>query len=142
MGFRNLTTSDLKIVIYNRTNHPLVVVSAKVSPGQSRTIPLRHVLANYQRALELSVLVNKGDVEVVLDGVSYDYKTVGPLTPAYLATLATPSAMPYNSQLSGATADRPALANVPVGFMFFDTTLNKPVYSTGAAWVDGAGVVS
>lgn len=142
MGIRNLTTNDLKITIINRSNQTIVVASAKITPGQARTIPLRHITENYQRALDLSQWVNSLKVEVVLNGELYDYQNVGPLTPDYLATIGTPSAMPYNAQVSGITADRPLNTSVPVGFMYFDTTLSKPVYNTGAAWVDGAGVVS
>lgn len=37
------------------------------------------------------------------------------------------------------TANRPAAATVGVGSMWFDTTLGKPIWSTGAAWVDATG---
>lgn len=39
----------------------------------------------------------------------------------------------------GATAARPAFADVEVGTEFFDTTLGKPVWSDGTAWVDSTG---
>lgn len=41
---------------------------------------------------------------------------------------------------NGVTASRPE--KVPKGFVFFDTTLGKPVYYTGTAWVDSAGVAA
>lgn len=42
--------------------------------------------------------------------------------------------------LSGTTSERPnANLNMPVGLQYFDTTLVKPIYWTGTAWVDSAG---
>jgi hypothetical protein len=38
-----------------------------------------------------------------------------------------------------ATGSRPAAATVGSGAMFFDTTLGKPIWSTGSAWVDATG---
>ena len=40
---------------------------------------------------------------------------------------------------AGATASRPVASAVGVGGVFFDTTLNKPIWSTGSAWVDSTG---
>lgn len=40
---------------------------------------------------------------------------------------------------SGTTAARPTAATAGLGFQYFDTTLNKPIWSTGAAWVDATG---
>lgn len=40
---------------------------------------------------------------------------------------------------AGTTAQRPTLR--PIGFAYFDTTLGRPVWWNGAAWVDGAGTV-
>lgn len=37
------------------------------------------------------------------------------------------------------TASRPTPASVGQGSQFFDTTLNKPIWSTGSAWVDAMG---
>lgn len=42
---------------------------------------------------------------------------------------------------SGTTASRPSASSTGVGSRFFDTTLNKPVYSDGTNWRDAAGVV-
>lgn len=38
---------------------------------------------------------------------------------------------------SGATGARPS--SVTAGYMYFDTTLGKPVWWTGAAWHDATG---
>lgn len=37
------------------------------------------------------------------------------------------------------TGSRPAAATVGQGAQFFDTTLNKPIWSTGSVWVDATG---
>ena len=40
----------------------------------------------------------------------------------------------------GATASRPSASTVTVGAPYFDTTLGIPIWSTGSAWVNSAGV--
>jgi len=43
---------------------------------------------------------------------------------------------------SGTTADRPVnigAVRVPVGFMYFDTTLNYPVWWNGTVWKNASG---
>lgn len=37
------------------------------------------------------------------------------------------------------SANRPSGSSVKIGKMYFDTTLNKPIWWTGAAWVDSTG---
>lgn len=44
---------------------------------------------------------------------------------------------PYPAYTNGQTSLRPT--NVSVGFEFFDTTLGKPIYWNGSAWVDATG---
>jgi hypothetical protein len=39
----------------------------------------------------------------------------------------------------GVTASRPSASAVGKGVLFFDDTLNKPIWSTGAAWIDATG---
>lgn len=41
--------------------------------------------------------------------------------------------------LKGTTSDRPTLNASNVGFQYFDTDLGKPIYWTGAKWVDATG---
>lgn len=43
-----------------------------------------------------------------------------------------------NGKTSGATSDRPSDPNA--GYMFFDTTLNKPIWWSGTKWVDSTGL--
>jgi hypothetical protein len=43
---------------------------------------------------------------------------------------------------NGTTANRPVASgavNVPIGFMYFDTTLNYPVWWNGTVWKNGSG---
>ena len=40
----------------------------------------------------------------------------------------------------GDSNSRPTLYDVDTGFMYFDTTLNKPIYWTGSKWVDAMGI--
>lgn len=40
---------------------------------------------------------------------------------------------------AAATGSRPNAATAKAGAMFFDTTLGKPIWSTGSAWVDATG---
>lgn len=47
--------------------------------------------------------------------------------------------MASNVAATGITANRPAAATAGEGAVFFDTTLKKPVWSTGTAWVDATG---
>lgn len=42
---------------------------------------------------------------------------------------------------AGVTGSRPAIAGVPAGGMYFDTTLGKPVWSNGTAWILADGTV-
>ena len=39
--------------------------------------------------------------------------------------------------LAGATSERPTLK--PPGYMYFDTTLGKPIWYTGTSWIDSTG---
>jgi hypothetical protein len=40
----------------------------------------------------------------------------------------------------GISEERPTLGQDNVGYQYFDTTLNKPIYWTGTKWVDSNGV--
>ncbi len=42
-----------------------------------------------------------------------------------------------NTPPSGITSARPS--NVPVGYYYFDTTLEKPIWWKGSVWVDATG---
>jgi hypothetical protein len=137
MGYRNVQTNDIKLTIHNSSAHTLVVVSAKLTPGQSKTVPLRYVLENYQRALELAALVNSGAIQITYNNTTYSYTDVGPLTPEYLAGLATPSAKQYGqASATGLAVARPAIAHVPAGFQYFATDTFVLSISTGVAWKD------
>lgn len=54
------------------------------------------------------------------------------------ATMGTLFTRPTSlSQPSGTTAQRPTV--IGTGFMYFDTTLNKPIWRSGSVWVDATG---
>lgn len=40
---------------------------------------------------------------------------------------------------NGSSANRPSYGRVGVGYSYFDTTLNKPIYATDSGWVDAIG---
>ena len=44
----------------------------------------------------------------------------------------------HNNSICGITSQRP-FNNIEVGHIYFDTTLGKPIYWNGAAWVDAIG---
>lgn len=43
---------------------------------------------------------------------------------------------------SGTTSQRPTASVAGTGFLWYDTTLSKPVWSDGVTWRDAAGVVA
>jgi hypothetical protein len=43
---------------------------------------------------------------------------------------------------SGVTGSRPNATNIPAGSMWFDTTIGKPIWSTGSAWVLADGTAA
>ena len=42
---------------------------------------------------------------------------------------------------AGTTAERPTLATTDAGYLYFETTLARPIWWTGATWVDSTGTV-
>ena len=85
-----------------------------------------------------------------LNGVLNDTLTTNPQKFATVLTVvrsatdnySTKSLYVYGDSLyktSGTTAERPS--NAPTGFVYIDTTLNKPIYKTNNGWVDATGAV-
>jgi hypothetical protein len=97
-------------------------------------------------------LVNELDLSAFADGVFVYASATGTLQTATTAsfvgvvtrshaTMGTLFTRPTSlAQTSGTTAQRPTVA--PTGFMYFDTTLNRPIWRSGAGWVDAAGVAA
>jgi hypothetical protein len=52
------------------------------------------------------------------------------------------NALPIPLLLAGTTAQRPTVPASKVGVMYFDTTLNKPVWWNGSSWRDATGSVA
>lgn len=51
--------------------------------------------------------------------------------------------LPLMPVVSGTTANRPAASGAGyAGFSYFDTTINKPIWWNGAAWVDATGTAA
>ena len=85
-----------------------------------------------------------------LNGVLNGTVTTNPQKFATVLTVVQDTRDDYNNQslwvygdslykTSGTTAERPS--NAPTGFVYIDTTLNKPVYKTNSGWVDATGAV-
>lgn len=51
--------------------------------------------------------------------------------------------LPFHVRRYGATASRPAISGSAfTGVEYFDTTIGKPVWYSGAAWVDATGTTA
>lgn len=85
-----------------------------------------------------------------LNGVLNGTVTTNPQKFATVLTVVQDTRDDYNNQslwvygdslykTSGTTAERPS--NAPTGFVYIDTTLNKPIYKTNSGWVDATGTV-
>lgn len=78
------------------------------------------------------VRINGGNLVFGTDN-AFDIGTTGANKPRYVRAA---TAVVTGAASSGS---RPPAATAGVGAMFFDTTLNKPIWSTGSAWVDALG---
>lgn len=95
---------------------------------------------NYQ-TIEISLLnagIESGGVlsEITIEYAGIDFSTVGITTSADQIKLLKKSESVY----IGTTSQRPDV-NIAATTRFFDTTLNKPIWWTGAAWVDATGAI-
>lgn len=122
--------------------------------GQGRVFGLAtHDIPNNTFGIVTSFgLVRDVDTAAFVDGAAVYADASGALTtsitasfvgyvllahPTQGAILARPTSL---DQADGTTAQRPA--TVSTGFMYFDTTLNAPVWWNGTAWVNASGVVA
>jgi len=53
----------MQLTIHNSSTQTLVVVSVKLTPGQSKTVPFYYILEDYQQMLDLSSRVSDGKVQ-------------------------------------------------------------------------------
>ncbi len=44
-----------------------------------------------------------------------------------------------NNKHVGTTEERPSFYSIRIGFQYFDTTLEKPIWYNGTEWVDATG---
>ena len=88
----------------------------------------------YRVTAELGSLA---DVISFQDTTTIDFTVLGSGTPSdpYIVS-AIVKAAPFPAYT---TAGRPSAAAVGAGAFYYDTTLTKPLWSTGAVWKDAAG---
>ena len=68
----------------------------------------------------------------------YDINSISNLNKTNIGFISNIGWIIANNKINfGTTVDRPN--NIPIGFQYFDTTLNKPIWWTGTKWVDSVG---
>ena len=117
--------------------HLIVALAERVTQTYSYTDPETSEVIQHEMSSGLGKLA-------VIEGDSSDYPAIpnGAAPVAYLDTTGSPVLTIYDKhpvirQSSGPTASRPD--DPPTGAMYFDTDLGKPVWYTGAGWVDATG---
>ena len=134
MGYRTILSSPLRLTIQNTSGHRVVVSGANLAPGASREVARQVFVNDKFRAAELAELVTAGQIQVLLNGLGFvDY----PFTVTDLTVLAANVAPKPIREY--ATAAFPAVGDVPVGTLAFDTTTSKLMYNDGSVWVDVTG---
>lgn len=139
MGTRRIPQDEMVLAVTNYGSNPVVVGTRRVNVGKTEDIPARYVVGNINACQALATLMNAGHISVAVKF------TTGGLAGAtvdanYVLGFQAPTAGVMGAQPSYATADLPAVADVPVGWGAYDTTLTKPQYSDGTGYLDGAGV--
>lgn len=110
--------------------NPISINGNKMSyDAVNLTVP-KNLSIVYKHNVTISGKVLDGSDTSVYKGDDYRIYTMG--ADYKLLTLC--------SFLSGASEARPT-EGLPVGFMFYDTTLGKPIYWDGSKWVDSTGTV-
>jgi hypothetical protein len=105
----------------------LNATDGRIYLGPGATAPVAFLLGG-----STSVLVGGGSLNFLTDN-SFDIGSAGSLRPRYVRAGTAVQVGTF------ATGSRPAAATAGAGAMVFDTTLNKPVWSTGSVWVDATG---
>lgn len=132
---RNAAVIDISI-FKGTTYEPIVLLE------QQGSVLIKLVTLTFEGieyyALDLTAL---GFWDVTPAFVGY-YPSDVPNNLRTIVATAASNVVPYtdinaNAYRTGATTARPT--SIAVGHTFFDTTLSKPVYWTGSAWVDSAG---
>lgn len=127
MGQRTINKGAQLMSMTNLTGSKLVLSNVTLGPGEAKTqIPASDWLGDSDRANELQALVAAGSLQVTLN-VLLDSADL--LSLSGVENIIT--ALPVH-----ADADRPAVADVPIGYTIFNTgdvTLNV---SDGTNWID------
>jgi len=101
----------------------------------------RHRLGNHGQWLRLSYFIDENYGSS--DSLTSFYKGIQRYSGLRLEVWdgsAWKNALGYsNAPLWGSSAARPSLLSTDIGFQFFDTTLNKPIWWNGSSWVDSNG---
>lgn len=134
-------------IIGAQGNRPLV----GLDNGQGRCIGIMtHDLANNATGLATSFgLVRDINTSAFADGAELYASATGTLTTTPTSSFVGVVVLAHATQglvlsspdsrttSSGTTAARPTV--ITTGYMYFDTTLNKPIFWDGDSWVDGVG---
>ena len=85
------------------------------------------------------VIGNSADLEAINPAIFRDtiFVFVDKIGAFKMATSGNLNSAKYRGQLTGASDSRPT--GIAEGFQYFDTTLNKPIWWNGSAWVDATG---
>jgi hypothetical protein len=131
MGYRTILSSPLRLTLRNTSAHRLVVSGATLPPGGTREVAGQVFVNDKFRAAELADLANGGYLQVLMNGLGFvNYLMSVDELIGLAATVQPQKPVKYV-----ATVDLPANADVPVGYVAYDTTVGALVTNTGVAWV-------
>jgi len=131
MGYRTILSSPVRFKVQNTSGERIVVSGGNLAPGKYREVAASVYVNNKFRAEELETLARANKIQVLLNGGGFlDFA----LSLAEIVALAASGAMPTVAKPM-ATADLPAVTDVPIGTTLFDTTLGALVTNDGSAWV-------
>lgn len=131
MGYRTILSSPVTFKVMNTSGDRIVVSGGNLAPGKYREIAASVFANNKFRAEELAELARRNQIQVTINGNGY---VNWALDVADLTALAATGVFPTTVKAM-ATVDLPAVTDVPVGTVIFDTTLAALVTNDGAAWV-------
>lgn len=132
MGYRTIKSAYKTLILRNTSGGAVSVSGATIAPGKSKEVAASVFMQDKFRSNELAALVRRGALSVSLSvggaaGISLS-------APALLG-IEAPLLLPWTSVDSYTTVLLPAVADVPVGTVFYDSTLAALVYNNGSAWV-------
>lgn len=124
-----------------------VQIDLRYHVGQAHVVPavgdqwiVRYLGTKW--VLDTQLAFNNGAITTVVANPQTGMVQVGSSSPdagpLYLSGTLINAGAPLVIQATQ-TPDRPAATSVPTGTHIFDSNLNKPIWSTGAVWVDASG---